>query len=185
MDVEISSKLWLIKGSSVSHEADVIAKKGEELFWIECKFRNTVDSKISVTTPMYLLSRVKDISIEKYNLFGTEHRFTQGWLITNAYLTSDSILFGEYYGIRMLSWDYPAKQSIKNLVDKKGLYPITCLTTITKREKDYLLDKGCVLVKDLSENPNILRNNVVIKERNISRIVKEVNELLEYSFPDH
>lgn len=168
----------IIKGSAVSHEADVIAKKENELLWIECKFRNTVDAKISVTTPMYLLSRVKDISDRDYHLFGKDHQFTQGWLITNAYLTIDSIQFGEYYGIKMLSWDYPAKQSIKNLVDQKALYPITCLTTMTKREKDYLLGKGCILVKELHENPEILENNHVINPRNKNKILKEVEELV-------
>lgn len=168
----------IIKGEAVSHEADVIARKEEELFWIECKFRNTVDAKISVTTPMYLLSRVKDISLRKYNLFGKEHQFTQGWLITNAYLTTDSIQFGEHYGIKMLSWDYPAKQSIKNLVDQKALYPITCLTTITRREKDYLLDKGCILVKDLYDRPEILENNHVVNSRNKNKIFQEVEELV-------
>lgn len=168
----------IIQGRAVSHEADVIAKKGNELLWIECKFRNTVDAKISVTTPMYLLSRVKDISNQDYHLFGKDHQFTQGWLITNAYLTMDSIQFGEYYGIKMLSWDYPAKQSIKNLVDQKALYPITCLTTITKREKDYLLEKGCILVKELYENPEILENNHVINQRNKNKIFKEVEELV-------
>ena len=127
---------------------------------------------------MYLLSRVKDISLKKYNLFGKEHQFTQGWLITNAYLTTDSIQFGEHYGIKMLSWDYPAKQSIKNLVDQKALYPITCLTTITKREKDYLLDRGCILVKDLYERPELLENNHVINPRNKSKIFSEVEELV-------
>lgn len=168
----------IIKGEAVAHEADVIAGKEDELFWIECKFRNTVDAKISITIPMYLLSRVKDISVKKYNLFGRDSQFTQGWLITNAYLTVDSILFGEHYGIKMLSWDYPAKQSIKNLVDQKALYPITCLTTLSKREKDYLLDRDCILVKDISENPEILENNNVINQRNRSKILREVEELV-------
>lgn len=171
----------IIQGNAVAHEADVIAERNGKMFWIECKFRNTVDAKISVTTPMYLLSRVRDISEKAYNLFGREQQFSQGWLITNAYLTSDSILFGEYYGIKMLSWDYPAKKSIKNLVDQKALYPITCLTTSTKREKDYLLERGCILVKDIMENPEVLENNRVINPRNKNKILREVSELVANS----
>lgn len=171
----------IIEGHAVNHEADVIACKEGKLFWIECKFRNTVDAKISVTTPMYLLSRVKDISDKRYDLFGESRTFDQGWLITNAYLTSDSILFGEYYGIRMLSWDYPAKKSIKNLVDQKALYPVTCLTTLNKREKDFLLSKDCILVKDIFKNPEILENNI-INHRNKGKILKEVEELMNGDF---
>lgn len=168
----------VIRGHAVTHEADVIAKQAKELLWIECKFRNTVDAKISVTTPMYLLSRIKDISGIDYEIFGETQRFTQGWLITNAYLTKDAMDFGEYYGIRMLSWDYPVGKSIKNLVDQKALYPITCLTTMTKREKDFLLSKKCILVKDLYENPEKLDNNFVFEKRNKAKIMQEVEELV-------
>lgn len=168
----------IIQGKAVKHEADVIANKDGKLLWIECKFRNTVDAKISVTTPMYLLSRINDILGIDYDLFGETQQFNQGWLITNAYLTSDSIQFGEYYGVKMLSWDYPAKRSLKNLVDQKSLYPVTCLTTVTKREKDYLLEQGCILVQDIYQNPAVLENNPVIKSRNKNKILKEVEELV-------
>lgn len=168
----------VIPGHAVSHEADVIARNNKELLWVECKFRNTVDAKISVTTPMYLLSRIKDISGIDYEIFGEKQAFSQGWLITNAYLTKDAMDFGEYYGIRMLSWDYPAGKSIKNLVDQKALYPITCLTTMTKREKDFLMSKGCILVKELYENPQKLDNNFVFEKRNKAKILQEVKELV-------
>src|SRR5690606_28256063 len=92
----ITEENQLIKGEAVTHEADVVALKDGKLYWIECKFRNTVDAKISVTTPMYLLSRIKDISLQHYNICGGSFKFDEGWLITNAYLTQDSIQFGEY-----------------------------------------------------------------------------------------
>jgi hypothetical protein len=168
----------VIQGGAVTHEADVIAKKEGELLWIECKFKNSMESKIPVTTPMYLLSRIKDISITEHYLFGQSLSFTQGWLITNSYFTSDAIRFGEYYHLHMLSWDYPAKKSIKNLVDQLALYPVTCLTTLSKREKNYLLDKNVILVKEIAENPGVLRNNSVINQRNVSKVLKEVNELV-------
>ena len=168
----------IIKGNAVSHEADVIAKKGNDLLWIECKFRNSLESKVAVTTPMYLLSRIKDISTKEYELFGSKDLFNQCWLITNAYLTSDAIAFGEFYGVNMLSWDYPAKKSIKTLVDQKALYPVTCMTSISKREKNYLLEENCILVKDIYDNPQILRNNPIINRRNVNKILKEVKELI-------
>lgn len=168
----------IVQGEAVSHESDVIAKRGNDLFWIECKFRNTISSKITVTTPMYLLSRIKDVSIQSYNFFGKEEKITQGWLITNVYLTSDAVAFGEYYGIKMLSWDYPVNRSIKHLVDQKALYPITCLTTLTKREKEYLLSQGYILVKDLYEQDDLFENNMLNK-RNKSKILYEVKELVQ------
>ncbi len=168
----------LIEGAAVTHEADVIAKKGEDTYWIECKFRNTVDAKISVTTPMYLLSRIKDISVKEYNLFGEKTTFSKGWLVTNAYLTTDSIHFGEYYGIDLLAWDYPDGRSIKSLTDQKALYPVTCLTTVSQKEKEILLSRDCIMVKDLMANMGIL-DKLNLSQHKRKVIYKEVSELVE------
>ena len=167
----------LIPGAAVTHEADVIAQKGENTYWIECKFRNTVDAKISVTTPMYLLSRIKDISVNTYDLFGGNTIFNKGWLVTNAYLTTDSVRFGEHYGISLLSWDYPGGRSIKNLVDQKSLYPVTCLTTITPTEKEILLSSGCIMVKDILKNERYLDKLGLTKGKR-KKILREVCDLV-------
>lgn len=167
----------LIKGHSVTHEADVIAKKDEKTYWVECKFRNAEDTKISVTTPMYVLSRIKDISNIQYNLFGTKTEFTDGWLITNTYFTKDSIAFSEYYGLRLLSWDYPKDKNIKSLVDQNALYPITCLTTLDGKQKQKLLEEKCVLAKELFNNQNLL-NILELNEEKKSEVLKEARELM-------
>jgi len=167
----------LIKGHAVTHEADVIAKKDEKTYWVECKFRNAEDTKISVTTPMYVLSRIKDISNIQYNLFKTQTQFTDGWLITNTYFTKDSVAFGEYYGLRLLSWDYPKDRNIKSLVDQNALYPITCLTTLDGKQKQKLLENKCVLVKELFNNENLL-NVLEINQQKKSEVLKEAKELM-------
>lgn len=167
----------LIKGHAVTHEADVIAKKDDKTYWVECKFRNAEDTKISVTTPMYVLSRIKDISDIQYNLFGTKTEFTDGWLITNTYFTKDSIAFSEYYGLRLLSWDYPKDKNIKSLVDQNALYPITCLTTLDGKQKQKLLEEKCVLAKELFNNQNLL-NILELNEEKKSEVLKEARELM-------
>lgn len=167
----------LIKGHAVTHEADVIAKKDDKTYWVECKFRNAEDTKISVTTPMYVLSRIKDISNIQYNLFETKTEFTDGWLITNTYFTKDSIAFSEYYGLRLLSWDYPKDKNIKSLVDQNALYPITCLTTLDGKQKQKLLEEKCVLAKELFNNQNLL-NILELNEEKKSEVLKEARELM-------
>jgi len=169
----------LLEGNSVRHEIDVVAQKDNELLLVECKFRNTVDAKISVTTPMYFLSRVKDFEGREFSFFNKPMEFTAGWLVTNAYLTTDSIDFGEYYGLNLLSWDYPADASIKRRVDNAGLYPVTCLTTITKKEKDALLKQGCILVKDIVDDESQL-DALHCAPRKRHRIIQEAIELVNH-----
>lgn len=166
-----------VQGHAVTHEIDVIATKGDSMLAVECKFRNDIDAKISVTTPMYFLSRVQDIKGLSFSFFDASQQFTDGWLVTNAYLTTDSIRFGEYYKLNMLAWDYPAKNNIKNKVDDLALYPVTCLTNLSSTEKSMLLKNGCILVRDLVENPDYLQNLQSATHQK-KRILIEAQELI-------
>lgn len=168
----------VVQGHAVTHEIDVIAAKADSLLAIECKFRNDPDAKISVTTPMYFMSRVKDIKDKDFKFFNENRQFTDGWLVTNAHLTSDSKDFGRYYHLNLLSWDYPEKTSIKERVDNKGLYPITCLTTLSDLDKSQLLHRGCILVKDLVNSPDFLEQ-IELKSKKKEEVLAEAQELVK------
>ncbi|WP_437919637.1 ATP cone domain-containing protein [Sphingobacterium sp. LRF_L2] len=167
-----------IQGHAVTHEIDVVAAKDDRMLAIECKFRNDIDAKISVTTPMYFKSRFIDITDQYYSFFGQNKKFTEGWLVTNAYFTIDSKEFSSYYNINLLGWDYPAESSLKVRVDNNGLYPITCLTTLTDLQKSALLKQQCILVQELVDNPSFL-NHIEIKANDRNQILQEAQELLD------
>jgi hypothetical protein len=76
----------------------------------------------------------------------------------------------------MLSWDYPSKTSLKHRVDEKGLYPITCLTSLTQIEKDSLLAQKILLAKDLINDVEIL-NQIGINRNRIKNIIREASDL--------
>lgn len=168
----------ILAGRAVSHEIDVLARKDEELTIVECKFKNSTEAKTSVTTPMYFLSRLKDLESLSFPHFNKNTQVKSGWLVTNAYFTSDSINFAAHYGVQLLSWDYPEGNSIKNRVDFAGLYPLTCLTTLTKAEKKTLLDKGCILVKDLVKDEGVL-DGLRLSKTKERKILEEAQALIE------
>ncbi len=146
----------VLQGNAVTHEIDIVASKGQELLICECKFRNDEEAKISVTTPMYFLSRFNDLKPLTFTYFGRNLQPTRGYLITNAYFTSDSIAFASYYNINLISWDYPEHENLKSLTDRYGMYPVTSLTTLSKEQKHTLLSKNCLLVREIVDNPVLL-----------------------------
>lgn len=166
-----------IQGHAVTHEIDVVASKGDELLAIECKFRNDIDAKISVTTPMYFMSRVLDISDITYTFFNKSLTVSAGWLVTNAYLTTDSIKFGEYHRMNLLSWDYPKDGSLKARVDNNGQYPITCLTSLDAQDKARLLKAQCILVKDVVRDPKFLQM-IEINNQKKKKVLEEAIDLV-------
>jgi len=167
-----------LQGHAVTHEIDVIAVKENKLLAIECKFRNDIDAKISVTTPMYFMSRIIDLQDLSYPFFGQELKITEGWLVTNAYFTSDSIKFAEYHKMNLLSWDYPEGHSLKVKVDNNGEYPITCLTSLTDENKSKLLKKQCILVKDILREPKYLQDLTIDNDKK-NKVLLEATELIE------
>jgi hypothetical protein len=173
----------IIQGHAVTHEIDVVAVKGDTLLVMECKFRNDIDAKISVTTPMYYMSRVLDVSGIDYTFFNKKQKVSAGWLVTNAYFTSDSIKFAEYHKMNLLGWDYPKDNSLKLRVDENGEYPITCLTRLNTQEKAILLKRQCILVKDIVRNPDFLDFIQAIEQKKkniISEAIELVNSPLEH-----
>jgi len=163
--------------SSVNHEIDVVISNRDTDIICECKFRNDIDAKISVTTPMYFLSRFNDLKNREFTFFNRSFNPNKGFLITNAFFTSDSIAFAQYYHINLISWNYPEEYNIKRLTDKQGLYPITCLTTLTKEEEKILLSKNCILVRELVRNPVLLDHFKFTDDRK-KIILNEAKELL-------
>lgn len=166
-----------LQGQAVTHEIDVLAVKDNELLLCECKFKNDVTAKTPVTTSMYFLSRFNDLKPLKFNFFNKKLRPTQGWLITNTYFTSDAIDFANFYGIKLLSWNYPEKSSIKTHADSLALYPITCLTTLSNLQKESLLKAKIILVKELVSNSEAFKT-LKISEDKKQEIMEEAQELI-------
>lgn len=165
-----------LQGCAVTHEIDVLAAKNDKLWICECKFRNDDSAKIGVTTPMYFLSRFNDLKPNTFDYFGKQLRPAYGCLITNAHFTSDSIDFANYYAVELLSWSYPEDRNIKSLTEKFGLYPITCLTTLNEMQKQMMLSKNCLLVREIVDNP-VLLEHFNFKPEIQQEILEEATEL--------
>lgn len=165
-----------VQGNCVQHEVDVIAEKDNQHFMIECKYHSSYNTKCNVKIPLYIQSRFLDIEKQWTKQPGHQHKFHQGWLVNNTQFTSDAIQFGECVGLKMVSWDYPKGESLKDLISNAGLYPITCLNTITKAEKQQLLAKDIVLCKQLCKQTEVL-NQMGISKNRIKKIVDDAHAL--------
>jgi hypothetical protein len=165
----------IINGKCVTHEVDVIAKKNGEHIVGECKFHSEYGKKCNVKVPLYIFSRYQDILAFSKEKEGDKCP-NQGWVITNTRFTKDAITYGECAGLTMLSWDYPDKNSLKDRIDRLGLYPITVSTLLTNREKQFLLSRDIVLCRQLL-NDLFYLDHLGISENRKKRILNEIQLL--------
>ncbi len=142
----------VIQGACVQHEVDVLATKNGTQYIVECKYYNTTSKFAPVQVPLYIRSRVNDIEAIRSRLPEYNGYKFHGWIVTNTRFTTDAIDYGRCSGLHLVSWDYPAGHSLKDMIDSYRMFPVTALTHLNNREKRILLDKGIVLCRQLKEN---------------------------------
>lgn len=168
-----------LNGKCVSHEIDVVLKKDNQISMVECKFHGSNEVRSDVKVPMYILSRFNDLKDRNHIIYTKKDQISNCWIVTNSRFTSDAITFAHCSGLNLLSWDYPKNNNLRTKIDQKGLYPVTCLTTLTRSEKDRLLTLNCLLVIDLIQNPESLEQ-IGLSSNRIKNIIKEATSLCNY-----
>ncbi len=166
----------VLSGYCVNHEVDVLAKKNTDAFPVECKFHSKYNSVNNVRIPLYIHSRFLDLQ-KKWNVDSNKKTtLRQAWIVSNTKFTLEAIKYASCVGIRLLGWNYPENDGINQHIDKFGLYPITALTSLTKREKDLLIKQDVILVKELVAEHLIL-HKIGLTPQKSKRILSEAKKL--------
>jgi hypothetical protein len=165
-----------VAGKCVGHEIDVIAEKNGSIIIIECKFHGEQGRNCNVKVPLYIYSRYQDVKNAGYKFNSSAKEPDACWVATNTRFTKDAIAYGNCMGLYLLSWDYPKGDSLKDRIDRLGIYPITVSTLLTKREKQFLLSRDVVLCRQLFKDSFYL-DHLGISELRKAKILKEVEML--------
>ncbi len=171
-----------VRGFCVSHEVDVVAEKENHLVMIECKYHNTPGKICNVQVPLYIRSRFNDIE----NLWELQNDDTNkqfdGYVVTNTRFSEDALQYGNCSGLKLIGWDYPAKGSLRDLIEKAGLFPVTVITELTGKQKKHLLEKGILLCSELRHNPGLL-DQLGLELRKRKKLAGELEELCSIGHP--
>lgn len=167
----------IVKGNCVKHEVDIVADKDNKHLMIECKFHGSAGNICHVKNALYVYARFLDLEKAYLNKLAHAQKFYQGWLVTNTRFSADAEKYGKCVGMGLLSWNYPKGDSLREIIDKNGLYPITCLTNLSKNEKQILLNNKIVLCQTVYERPTELNRLKLSKIR--KRKVLEEAKLLQ------
>ena len=169
----------IVQGHCVQHEIDVIAQASHKQILIECKYHNLSGTFCDVKIPLYIQARFKDVEISWIKSLGQENKLYEGWVVTNTRFSKDAIQYGTCAGLKLVGWDYPIRGSLKEQIDTLGLYPITCLTSLTKKEKQSLLDIKIVLCKEIIQDEKLLER-AGVKSSRIGIALEEARQLCQH-----
>lgn len=157
-----------LPGRCVRHEVDVLAKRRRQVVGIECKYRNQPKSKPDLKVALYVHARAQDLK--------KTGSVTDFWLVTNTKFTTDAERFARCAGLKLRALDDPLGSSLRDIIDKEGVYPITCLTTLKRSQTQALLKQDIVLSRQLLTDPSAL-SDLGLDARSIARVLEEVDSL--------
>lgn len=168
----------VLEGASVGHEMDVVASQGDVQILGECKYSVNQGFSVGIQVPLYVHSRVNDI-LEKWAQ-EPQHQGKnfQTWIFTNGRFSADSIKYSNHIGIHLMGWDYPHDASLKLIIQREKLFPVTILTNLSNADKKYILSRGIVTCAQLLAHPGIL-HGMDIPPRRKRHVQEELETLMK------
>ncbi len=167
-----------IKGRCVVHEMDIIGDKANERFTAELKFHNKLSIKTDLKVALYVRARFDDLIAGGYYGYKTPRLA----IITNTKFSANAIAYGECAGLELIGWNHPRREgNLHDLIIQSGIHPLTCLSTLSQKQKQYFLEQGLVLCSELSrDSARVLREVTAIVPRSkISKILEEIDTICE------
>lgn len=139
----------IVKGGCVEHEVDIVLSKGGETTFVEVKFHNSLAYKSDLKVVLYVKARMEDLVAGGFS-------GSKGMLITNTKFTDVAVHYAECQLLTLLSWDYPQGNTLHERIERAKLYPVTAITSLSRREKTALLEAKIVLCSQLLAKADIL-----------------------------
>ncbi len=168
----------MVQGQCIAHEVDVVAHNDHQQFMVECKYYNSQGKYCNVRVPLYIHSRFKDIEQRWKSTPGLEKRSFHGWVFTNTRFTEDAMKYARCVGLRMVSWDHPPKEGLKDMIQQTGLFPVTVLTHLTRKQKQELLEQEIVLCRQLYRRQGVL-DQLGLKPGKKKKVIAEIQDLID------
>jgi hypothetical protein len=164
-----------LRGKCAIHEVDLAAYSPAETFIAEAKFHARPGVKSDLQVAMYSYARYLDLQSTRIGK-KDQSGIISLYLITNTKFTEAAVKYAKCSGIKLLSWDYPKKDSLHDKIERLGTYPITVLTHLSSGQKQYLLQHGIILCSDISKNPSILHELGLPKQK-FNAVLHEASSL--------
>ncbi|HMO78607.1 MAG TPA: restriction endonuclease [Candidatus Paceibacterota bacterium] len=113
----------MLVGKCIEHEIDVLAYDIDDLLLIEAKYHNEINTKTDTKVTLYIKARFDDLSEQEFLIEGKKRKMTNGLLITNTKFTENAKKYAKCANLDLISWDYPEKGNLYELIESTEIYP--------------------------------------------------------------
>ncbi len=139
----------VIRGRCVKHEIDGVLERDGELVYLETKHHRRCHSY----TPFYvsLSAKAKFDDIRRgYEEGVNSYDFSRVLIVCNTRMTEHARRYAECVGIDHIGWKAPPERGIDRIITEAGVYPVTILRSVGRRERNALSEAGIVTLRQLT-----------------------------------
>jgi hypothetical protein len=165
-----------LRGKCAVHEIDLAAYSPTDTFIAEAKFHAHPGVKSDLQVALYSYARFLDLTDTRVCADDTCGIISLS-IITNTKFTTAATKYAACAGIKLLSWDYPKKDSLHDKIERHGLYPVTALTHLNARQKQLLLNAGIILCTELVAKPSALQRILNLRGSRMDAVLTEATTL--------
>ncbi|HVF69505.1 MAG TPA: ATP cone domain-containing protein [Xanthomonadales bacterium] len=155
-----------LSGACITHEIDVIAERHGKSSMIEAKYHNSPGTRSQIHVALYTQARFEDVKVRNH--------IDEAWIVTNTKTTTDVNTYALCKKMKVISWSYPEGNSLRDMIEKLRLYPVTMLSSLSSGQKRILLNSHVVLCKEIYKD-NSLINMLYMSGRDHANVISEVN----------
>lgn len=167
-----------VLGRCISHEVDVVGWTKEKLVMVEAKFHHEFGLRSDSKVALYINARREDLAETYFDYGGIKRKIDEFWLVTNTKFTDQAITYGECNGLKMLGWNYPVHGNLHEIIEKNGLHPITCITSLNYQQKKDLVGRNIITCTDLIKQPQAL-DSVGVKGPDAEKVINEARIIIK------
>lgn len=157
-----------MRGKCGKHEIDVVAKKDNKRYMVECKYHHRRGLHTPMKDSLYTHARFLDLK----DCFDFE------MLACNTRLSEDAFEYAKCIGQQMMCWKHPPHGGLEKMIEDKGLYPITTLN-LNKFELMSFSQAKFMIAKDLlTADLKPLSKQTTISEKRLEKLQSMVKLIL-------
>jgi hypothetical protein len=138
----------ILSGKCVEHEVDAVARKDRVTFFVEAKHHFSYHVLTGLDESRIARAILEDVTeneIQENNGWKIDHAM----IVTNTKYSDHAIQYGSCRNILQIGWRSPANLGLQNMIEEKGLYPLSCLRGFPAEIRFKLVESGIVLTGQL------------------------------------
>lgn len=169
----------VLRGLCGEHEADAIASKDDENYFVEAKHHCNYHALTGLDESRIARAVIEDLT-EGYQNGVTGIKIDRAIIVTNTRFSEHAIKYGTCRGIMQVGWNTPESFGLRDLIQKHKLYPISCLKGVSTEVRLRLVDVGIVLIRQLLEQDcHYLARTIGLPQKTVLSILERAKHTTE------